>query len=61
MIECEFRRVDDDSVLETRNLETVPNAGEEIMIEGVAYQVATPPSDIIADSAIVYVKEPSGS
>lgn len=56
MIDCEFRHIDDDSVLETRRLAVVPDVGEEIVIEGVAYQTTTPPLDIKADGSIVYVK-----
>ena len=59
MIECEFRHIDGDMVLGSQNLETVPADGDEVIIEGAAYQVVGPKTHMIADSAVVYVRERS--
>ncbi len=57
MVTCQIRLVGADVLLETREMETVPDIGEEILIRGEVYQTATPPSDIINDEAVVYVKK----
>lgn len=59
MVTCQIRLVDEDALLETRELEAVPGIGEEIVIGGQAYQTAAPPSDIIDNTAVVYVRKVS--
>ncbi len=59
MVMCQIRLVSEDVLLETREMDTVPGIGDEIVIGGVIYQAATTPSDVIADAAIVYVKKVS--
>lgn len=57
MVTCQIRLVGADALLETREMEAVPDIGEEIVIGGEVYQTATTPSDIINDEAVVYVKK----
>lgn len=57
MVTCQIRLVGEDVLLETREMDTVPDIGDEIVIDGSIYQTATTPSDVISDAAIIYVKK----
>lgn len=59
MVMCQIRLVDGDELLETREMDTVPGIGEEIVVGGEVYQTATTPSDVVAGAAVVYVKRVS--
>lgn len=61
MVTCQIRLVGADALLETREMEAVPDLGTEIMIGGEAYQTAATPSDVIDNTAVVYVKKVSGN
>lgn len=56
MISCEFRVISEDLLLERREVETLPQLGDEVIIGGEAYVVAAPPSDVVAQAATVYVR-----
>lgn len=57
MTNCEFRLVSEDVLLERREVETLPQVGDEVILAGEAYVVAAPPSDIVAQAATVYVRK----
>ena len=55
MVRCQIRLLSEDVLLETRELDAVPNLGDEVVAGGEAYVVAAPPSAVVGDEAIVYV------
>lgn len=57
VINCEFRLISEDVLLERREVETLPQVGDEVLLSGEAYVVAAPPSDIVAQAATVYVRK----
>lgn len=56
MISCEFRVISEDLLLERREVEALPQLGDEVIIDGEPYVVAAPPSDVVAQAATVYVR-----
>jgi len=57
VVTCQIRLVSEDVLLETREMDALPNLGDEIFVEGEVYHTATPPSEVIAGEAIVYVSK----
>ena len=57
MVTCQVRLVSEDVLLETREMDTLPSLGDEIVIEGEVYYTAAPPSEVINGEAIVYVSK----
>jgi hypothetical protein len=55
-INVEIRLIDADILMERRELDELPGIGEEIMFDGVVYQTATTPSDVVGGEAIIYVR-----
>lgn len=53
---CEFRS-EDDAVLGTKELNTLPDEDDEIVLEGVVYRVNALPGDTSTDPVVVYVRE----
>lgn len=52
---CEIRLVSEDRLLETQEVEAMPNLGDEIVAGGEVYVVAAPPAEAVGGEAVVYV------
>lgn len=55
MFNCEFRMADDDSLVGTKELEALPEVGDEVTIDGQTYKVEEPAIDPSPESPAVWV------
>lgn len=52
---CEFRS-EDDTVLGKKELSTLPDEGDEVVLGGTVYRVDALPGDTSTDPVVVYVR-----
>ncbi len=61
MFTCEFRLAGNNTVVGTKQLETLPNVEDEVTVEGKTYIVEECPNNPSADdSAVICVRRPFG-
>jgi hypothetical protein len=59
MFNCEFRMADDNSLVGTKELEALPEMGNEVTIEGQTYKVEEPAIDPSSNFPAVWVTRDS--
>jgi hypothetical protein len=57
MLKYEFRLAGDDSLIGTKELETLPNIGDQVEVGGEMYTVEEPPRDPSSDDLTILVRK----
>lgn len=57
MFNCEFKLAGDDTLIGTKELDTLPEVGDEVEVDGQMYTVEEPARDPSSDFHAVWVRK----